>query len=415
MENYFHKVFIFLLISFLLNIITSCDKPEPISYPPFQNHESYTRLDYSNIGTDSLSNKIESLMKKANVHGLAIAIITNNELSYQEHFGSADNANGRLLTPGSSFYGASFSKIVFAYLVMQLVEEGVLNLDTPLVDYLPEPLTEKKGNIFENIFGTQNFDYTDLKNDERLQLITARMCLNHTSGLPNWRWIEEDRKLKIKFDPGSRYSYSGEGIYLLQYVVESVTKRALEDLTKEKVFDPLGMPGSSYIWQAHFEKSHCVGHNGNNQTLGIPKREDSNAAGSLTTTLEDMSSFYLGMLLQHGMKNSSFEEMLSPQIKIHSKQQFGPNAWVDTGENDDITLSYGLGFGLFFTPHGKAFFKEGHDDGWQHYSIAFPEKQTAVIVMTNSDNGESIFKELMELTIANYYTPWYWENFIPYN
>jgi serine-type D-Ala-D-Ala carboxypeptidase/endopeptidase len=60
-------------------------------------------------------------------------------------------------------------------------------------------------------------------------------------------------------------------------------------------------------------------------------------------------------------------------------------------------------------------FKEGHGDGFQHYSIIFPEAGTGIIMMSNSDNAESIFKELLETAIADRYTPWYWENYIPYN
>jgi hypothetical protein len=107
--------------------------------------------------------------------------------------------------------------------------------------------------------------------------------------------------------------------------------------------------------------------------------------------------------------------LLTPQIRIKSKQQFGPNAWLDTDENDSIRLSYGLGFGLYFTPYGKAFFKEGHLDGWQHYAVGFPEEGAATVVMCNSENAESIFKELIEVSIGNKYTPWYWEGFIPYD
>ena len=62
-----------------------------------------------------------------------------------------------------------------------------------------------------------------------------------------------------------------------------------------------------------------------------------------------------------------------------------------------------------------AFFKEGHDEGWGHYSICFPDKGIAIVIMTNNDNGESIFKELLATAIGDIFTPWEWENYIPYN
>ena len=107
--------------------------------------------------------------------------------------------------------------------------------------------------------------------------------------------------------------------------------------------------------------------------------------------------------------------MLTPQIQIFSKQQFPTPSNETTDENTKIRLSYGLGWGLIHTPHGKAYFKEGHDDGWRNYGICFPDKKIAVVLMANSSNAESIFKELLDILIKDIYTPWKWENYIPYN
>ena len=116
---------------------------------------------------------------------------------------------------------------------------------------------------------------------------------------------------------------------------------------------------------------------------------------------------------EKGLKKTSFDKMFKPQVSIKSKQQFGPEALLNTSDNDNINLSYGLGFGVFNTIYGEAFFKEGHGDGWQHYSVCFRNKNIAVIIMTNSDNAESIFKELLSASIGDNFTPWYWENYIP--
>jgi CubicO group peptidase (beta-lactamase class C family) len=106
---------------------------------------------------------------------------------------------------------ASFSKVAFAYLVMQLVQDGVVDPDKPAYRYLSQPLPELR-------------EYKDLAGDDRWKKITPRMLLSHTSGFPNWRRFTPDQKLHINFEPGSRYAYSGEGIALLQLVVESATK-----------------------------------------------------------------------------------------------------------------------------------------------------------------------------------------------
>src|SRR5665213_303554 len=105
--------------------------------------------------------------------------------------------------------------------------------------------------------------------------------------------------------------------------------------------------------------------------------------------------------------------MFSPQIAIYSKRQFDELSADSTGDNRPIQLSYGLGWGLFTTPYGKAFFKEGHGIGWVNYVIAIPEKKTALVIFCNDAKGESIFKELVEKT-TGVTIPWYWEGYTPY-
>src|SRR6202011_5022651 len=93
------------------------------------------------------------------------------------------------LTEDSVTAGASFTKVAFPYLVMQLVKKGILALDKPVKDYLSKPLPDYAA-------------YQDLANDPRYKKITAKMLLSHTSGFPNLRWINDDHKLNINFEPG---------------------------------------------------------------------------------------------------------------------------------------------------------------------------------------------------------------------
>jgi tetratricopeptide (TPR) repeat protein len=106
--------------------------------------------------------------------------------------------------------------------------------------------------------------------------------------------------------------------------------------------------------------------------------------------------------------------MLSPSIRIKSKHQFPTLSNETTDKYDSIDLSYGLGWGLFTSQYGKAFFKEGHGPGWQNYNVNFIDQKTSIIIMTNSDNGEKIFKDLLDKVIGDTYTPWEWERYIPY-
>jgi CubicO group peptidase (beta-lactamase class C family) len=186
-------------------------------------------------------------------------------------------------------------------------------------------------------------------------------------------------------------------------------------MVQEEVFQPLGMTHSSYVWQAAYDTDHCVGHDSLEHPYELDKRTVSHAAGSMYTTIGDFSLFYTALLNRKGLTRTSFQDMFRPQLPILSKQGFGPNALIEDKDPVTTPLWYGLGFGLLKTPYGIAFFKEGHSEGWGHYSIAFPDKGIAIILMSNSDQGESIYKELLATAIGDVYTPWYWMNYIPYH
>lgn len=368
--------------------------------------QTIQQLDGKKITAAALTQRIQQLMDTAHVAGLGITVFNNNQPVYTQTFGYAKQQEKQPLTPNTNLYGASFSKAVFAYLVMQLAGEKVIDLDKPLVQYLPK-------SLMDYTFPGRLKDYKDLQGDERYKKITARMCLDHTTGFPNFRWFEPDNKLRIKFEPGSRVSYSGEGIYLLQLVLQEITGKDLESMAQERVFKPCGMTNTSYNWQPRFEANMAAGHDSSGKSLGFPRRS-ANAAGSMTTTLQDYTQFYTALIQGKGLKPAQWKDMTSPQIRIRSVQQFGPLSWKDSTLNDNIQLSYGLGFGVIKTPYGRGYFKEGHDDGWAHYSIAFPDKKIAILIMTNSDNGESIFRDLLAGAIGDTFTPWYWENYIPW-
>ncbi|MDO9258132.1 MAG: serine hydrolase domain-containing protein [Bacteroidales bacterium] len=371
--------------------------------------QNIIKLDKTEISEADLDAKIVALMKAANVQGLAVTVFNNKEPVYQKTFGYKNAITKEPINMETNFYGASLSKPVFAVLVMQLVERGILDLDKPLQEYLPKPIYDYKPTK------KWHDNYQDLKDDPAYLKITARMCLDHTSGFPNWRWDEADHKLRVKTTPGSRYSYSGEGLVYLQVVLEHLLDKPLEQLMQENIFAPLKMNNSSYTWQTKFEKDYCLGHNSNGETYEKDKDNDARSASTLETTLGDYTLFTRAVFQNQLLSQSATSEMFTQQIKIRSIAQFGPLRLTDSNANDGIDLGYGLGWVLLKSPYGTGAFKEGHGDGFQHYSIIFPQAGTGIIIMSNSDNAESIFKELLESAIGDIYTPWRWENYIPYN
>src|SRR5579863_5294355 len=184
-----------------------------------------------------LESEIRHLMKKGNVPGVSIVIIENAKVESHHTYGLKNSKIDNPIDNNTVFEVASLSKPVFAYGILQMVEEELLSLDTPLIRYLP---------------------YPDVENDERLRLITARMVLAHTTGFPNWR--NKDESLKIYFQPGEKFSYPGEGFVYLQKVAEHLLKLPMEEFLKKRVFQPLGMAHSSFIWESRYERLKASGH-----------------------------------------------------------------------------------------------------------------------------------------------------------
>ncbi len=367
------------------------------------------RLDGSEISSDSLSRHVEYLMGEAKVPGLAISVFNEDQPVYSKVFGYANNNDKDELYRTTNIYGASLSKAVFTVIVMKLVEDGVIDLDTPLESYLPKRIFEYEPKA------DWHDDYSDLKTDSLYHKITARMALAHTTGFPNWRFFEPDKKLRVKQEPGSGYIYSGEGMVYLQVVLEKITGKPFEELAQEIVFRPLGMVNSSFEWQPEFEQDYAHGHNQKGQAYKKDKDNEPRAPSTMETTFEDYNRFLTAVLNRELLNHDSWNEILSPQVRIRSLRQFGPLAQEEGDLNDEIEMSYGLGLGLFKTPYGWAASKGGNGSGFEHYSVLFPEVGKGILIMTNSENGESIFKELLEVALRDVYTPWEWKNYVPYN
>ena len=175
------------------------------------------------INAGELDRFVKAYLDYYKIPGISVAVIKDSKVVYHRGFGVRNTATREPVTDDTVFEAASMTKPVFAYIVLRLVDRGVLKLDTPLYTYLP---------------------YEDIAYDDRYKLITARMVLTHRTGFPNWR----TGKLDIKFTPGTQVSYSGEGFVYLGKVVEKLTGKKLVDLCREEVFDPLGIENASLVW-----------------------------------------------------------------------------------------------------------------------------------------------------------------------
>jgi CubicO group peptidase (beta-lactamase class C family) len=359
------------------------------------------RLDGSTMTTAEVDATVTHLIDAAHVTGAGIAIFHGGRISYLHTYGLRDTEKGLPLTPDSVMTSASLNKGAFATVVMKLVQQGILELDKPIYEYLPRPLYDYPS-------------YADLTGDDRYRKITLRMLLSHTSGFPNWRAFTDDQKLRIFFEPGTRYAYSGEGIDLAQMVVETVTGKSATDLMRDYLFLPLGMTRSSMVWEPRFEDNFANGYDEYGRSLGPERRPKPDAAGSMQTTVRDYATFLIAVMRGKILNAKTTREMLRPQIRIHSAHEFPSLATETTTTNDAIELSYGLGWGLYTTAFGQAFFKEGHDEGWRHLALCFDKTGSGLLIMTDSSNGEGIFKPLLDSLLGATSFPFGWEGYTPY-
>ena len=282
---------------------------------------------------------------------------------------------------------------------MQLVQDGVIELDKPAYQYLSKPLADYR-------------EYKDLAGDDRWKKITPRMLLSHTSGFPNWRRFTPDQKLHINFEPGSRYAYSGEGIALLQLVVESATKKSLEDLMQEKVFKPLNMTRTSMTWHLNYEENHAEGYDENGKSLGPQRRLIADAAGSMKTTPRDFALFLQavasGQLLARGLSELDADSASAHQIQTSVPDAGSPKSLTKTMQSNSVTVSAGD-----FTPAptAKRFSRKATTTAGAIIASISANPKWAMVIMTNSSNGENIYDELLQKLQKNNFTPLEWEGF----
>jgi CubicO group peptidase (beta-lactamase class C family) len=353
--------------------------------------------------------RVIRILDRTHAKGIAVAVIDRGRVAYVQAYGIR-NAQGERLTTDTLMYGASLTKTVFAYTVMQLVDEGVLNLDTPLKDYLDKPLASYGPDpVFPDKYGP----YKDLAGDPRWEKITARMCLTHSTGFSNFWFIEQDKKLRIHFEPGTRYSYSGEGLILLQFVIEHGRKergtgRDVGDLTRAN-FKRLGMTRTSLIWRDDFAGDLADGWNDKGEPRRHAERSKVRASGSMDTTISDMSKFAAALVRGEGLSERSRAEITKRQLHITTAHQFPlflPDLPKDKQRKD---LYAGLGVVVFDGPQGHGFFKGGHDGQTANTMVCIEASQRCAVILSNDVRAEAGFADLVSFILGDTGVPYDWE------
>ncbi|MBL9186189.1 MAG: beta-lactamase family protein [Opitutaceae bacterium] len=330
-----------------------------------------------------LERLIPPLLRDSKVPGASIAVIDDARLVWRRGFGVKDSASQEPVDHDTVFEAASVSKTVFAYAVLKLCEQGILDLDTPLTKYAPTRF---------------------LAGDARLDLITARHVLSHTTGFQDWR--SGGAPLKIHFTPGTQFSYSGEGYYYLQSVVTHLIGRTdpahrakyeaglevvatdIDACLNRRLLRPFGMAASGYLWNESFARHVTRPHDlaGNPLAKARPSATDAAryaSAGGLHTTATDYARFLLEILDpkpsdEFRLNQRSLAEMVRPQVKLDEQQKIdGANAWA-------------LGWAVQQRATGNVIVHSGGQSGFRSLAMASVDRRSGFIILTNGDNGGNV-------------------------
>ncbi|HEL3864217.1 TPA: beta-lactamase family protein [Stenotrophomonas maltophilia] len=342
------------------------------------------------------------LMQVAHARGMAVAVVDGGKVVHVAAYGER-NAAGEPLQTDTVMYAASLTKMAFGHLIAQLAQDKVIDLDASIASALDRPLPDCPAEP------KKYADYTVLAGDERWRRLTPRLLLNHASGFANFAFLEPDGKLKFHFDPGSRYGYSGEGLILLQFVLERGLGQDVGTLMQQRVFDRFGMPRTSMMWREDFATNLADGWTAEGTTEPHDERSRVRAAGSMDTTIADMGNFAAGYVSGQGLSASMRRELVRPQLPITTASQFPtlqPELPVAQRRRN---LAAGLGVVTFTGPQGAGFYKGGHDDAVGNTLVCVEQGQRCVVTLGNDVRAEATFPALVRFVLGETGVPWEWE------
>ncbi len=332
---------------------------------------------------NTLAPVLREIVARWEILGLAVGIVHDGEIVYAQGFGVQSLDTRTPVTPDSLFCVASISKVFVATAVMQLAERGKLDLDAPLVCYLPYFVLD----------------------DERYSQITLRHILSHTSGLPDWDEFEYDdlvahpefddgaaerfvrglRNRRLVAAPGERFLYSNIAYSVLGDMLAQVTGRPFEAAMREHILLPAGMPSSTFLLREVPRDRLAVPHLRAPEMIVNPiypyHRADAPASW-LHSNVLDMCHWAI-MCMNRGrwgdqaiLSQAGLDRMWSPVIKRGLPPLY-----------DEMGLGWNLGnyLGAKTISHG------GMGFGWTDFLVILPEKKQAAVILS-VDESSSIYR-----------------------
>jgi CubicO group peptidase (beta-lactamase class C family) len=311
--------------------------------------------------------ELAPLLVAYDVPGMAMATLTGCEMEGVMVAGVASLETGALVTPLTAFEAASLSKPIFAYLVLELVDEGIIDLDRPIAE---------------------SFAYARIADEAGYARITPRMVLTHTTGLPNWvdeRTAFHERTAPIPFEaePGTTHTYSGEAFQLLQAFVEARTGMSLQALFEARLGNI--MPNSTFAQPLPAAVVPSRGYRSASEPASgramTSLRARGMAAASLATTAEDYARFLSHVCREGGLRPATYADMLTPQSL--------------TRDDGPVPTAYGLGWMIAEIPEGTIVGHGGNNNEYRAFGGFIRESGDGIVILTNSATGQALIDVLI--------------------
>ncbi len=353
--------------------------------------------------------RLPQMMQVSGTPGFAAVIVQRRRIVWEHYAGVQKAGTSPQVNANTLWPAASLGKPVFAATTLGLVREGVLDLDRPLREYVADHAAD----------------------DERTRKVTIRHALSHTGGFPNWR-SQPGQALASRVEPGSAFSYSGEGYFYVQRAVEQVTGMGIQQCVSRRLFDPLAMTSSTYTWRADAPERLVAGHDrgvatafgrelrpqlwayaqahGRSlDTFGyddirrameelpdapppLPNQMAPNVAGGLLTTARDYAAFLSALLdpdgTALGLTRALRNEMARPQIALNA------------------LMGWGLGWGL--ETNRGTLWHWGDNGGWKNFALVEPRDDAALVVFTNSSHGMNVAERLVAASTGTDHVAFQW-------
>lgn len=262
---------------------------------------------------ERISRLVERYHRTGKLNG-SVLVAQNGDVIYRAGHGEADKSWGNPNTPDTRFRIGSVTKQFTATIVLQLVDEGMLRLDAPISDYLPE---------YPKEVGVK---------------VTIHHLLTHTSGIPSYtdmpEFVDKHSRnpytpqelaatfsgLPLEFEPGSNWRYSNSGYFLLGVIIEKVTGKPYDEVLRERVLEPLGMKQSGYDRYDEVVEKQASGYimlpDGTLKRAPFLDTSIPYSAGMMYSTVDDLFTWDQALYGETFLRNSALRaQMFTPYMR----------------------------------------------------------------------------------------------------